>query len=375
MRGQAFLTSSLVFLASLSSGCECADDEPSFTAAPPPREGAPREEAPAPVELIPGATSPGALAPATRTDLPPADPAITVRLDGDAVIVTNEGLVASWPPADRERLATAPPAGASAGFPMVTFETSLEATASEMGPSDVTAALRRAIDAERMRSGTGAPTAVALRVTGTTPWSSVLRVLFATGMAGLSEPRFVLTSGREDVELRLPVARAEAPSALPGPMAGRDPAEVIAAIQQALAAHPREAIEAQPRAEIAPSLAPGASALAGAEPGAEPSAAVPAGAAASGPVTITVHLGRDGLVVTRGAERLGTGCQRAAIGAAPSLPSASLTVGALRDCLATAGATSLPYAFEAEREVTFARVAPILETLDDVGSVTIGVPL
>jgi len=370
MRGQALLTSSLVFLASLAPGCECADDEPSFTAAPPSREGASREESPAPVELIPGATSPGALAPATRTDLPRADPAITVSVDGDAVIVSNEGLVTSWPPADRERLAAAPPASASAGFPVVTYETSLEATASEMGPSDVTAALRRAIDAERMRSGTGAPTVVALRVTGASPWSSVLRVLFATGMAGLSEPRFVLTSGRDEVELRLPVARSEVPSALPGPMAGRDPAEVIAAIQQALAAHPREAIEAQPRAEIAPTLAPGAAALAGAEPGATPSPAPP-----TGPLVFTVHLGRDGLVVTRGAERLGTGCQRAAIGAAPSLPSASLTVGALRDCLASAGPTSLPYAFEADREVTFARVAPILETLDDVGSVNIGVPL
>lgn len=365
MRLSAFLTSGALVLGSLGSGCECADDEPSFTAAPPPRD-----EEPPPVEPIPGATTPGALAPATRTDLPAADPAITVSVDGESVEVSNAALVASWPPAERERLAAAPPEGANEGWPVVSFGTSLEATASELGPSDVTAALRRATDVERARSGGGAPTVVALRVTGASPWSSVLRVLFATGMAGLSEPRFVLTSGREEVELRLPVARTEAPSALPGPMAGRDPAEVVAAIQQALSAHPREVIEAQPRAEVAPSLAPGAEALAGAEPGATPSPTPP-----TGPLTFTIHLGRDGLVVSRGAERLGAGCQRAAIGAAPSLPSASLTVGSLRDCLASAGATSVPYAFEAEREVTFSRVAPILETLDDVGSVTIGVPL
>jgi hypothetical protein len=77
-------------------------------------------------------------------------------------------------------------------------------------------------------------------------------------------------------------------------------------------------------------------------------------------------------VVTRGAQRLGAGCQRAAIGGGPSLPAASLSTTSVRDCLLVAGATSHPYVFEAEPEITFARIAPILELLDDLGTVSIG---
>ncbi len=85
-----------------------------------------------------------------------------------------------------------------------------------------------------------------------------------------------------------------------------------------------------------------------------------------------VQLGASGLVVTRGQDRLGAGCQRVAIGAAPSLPAASVTQASVRECLVVAGATSHPYVFEAEPEITFARVAPILEVLDDLGTVSIG---
>ena len=86
--------------------CDCDGDEPSFTGARPPAseptEGELRGD-----ETIPGAVDEGLLAPATRSDLPAATPAITVLVEGRRLVVTNEALIATWPPADRERLAAA----------------------------------------------------------------------------------------------------------------------------------------------------------------------------------------------------------------------------------------------------------------------------
>jgi hypothetical protein len=205
---------------------------------------------------------------------------------------------------------------------------------------------------------------VALRVSPETPWSSVVRVLYASGLAGLSEPRFVLASGREEVELRLPLpglggtTRAPSPllGPLPGPMAGQDPAQVADGIRRALEAHPRDTTT---RVEVAPEAVAGSAALAD---------------VAEAPLFV-LRLAREGLAITRGAERLAPGCQRAAIGAEPTLPSSSLSAATLRECLAHAGATSRPYTFEATPETTFAQAVPILETLDDVGSVQVAVSL
>jgi hypothetical protein len=84
-----------------------------------------------------------------------------------------------------------------------------------------------------------------------------------------------------------------------------------------------------------------------------------------------VRLETSGLVVSRGADRLGAGCQRAALSPAPSLPSAGITRTSVRDCLLSAGATSHPYLFESAPDITFARVAPVLEVLDEIGTVSI----
>jgi hypothetical protein len=336
------------------SGCECADDEPSF-GAPPPR-------VPSAEPATPAVEAPRALVPATRTGLPAALPSITIALDGEAYTVGNAALLGSWPPSERARLAQAPPAGAGASWP------ELEVRGEIGGPGlavpVLTDALRGALAVERARSASGAPTAVALRVTPETPWSSVARAVYAAGMAGLSEPRFVLASGREEVELRVPLPALDGATRtpasggprLPGPMAGQDPTEVAEAIRRALEAHPRDTTT---REEVTVGTTAGGDALSGER-----------GSTAEAPVFV-VRLGRAGLVLTRGAERLGAGCQRPAIGAEPSLPSAGLGPETLRDCLASAGASRRPYVFEAEPEVSFSRAAPVLEILDEVGSVTI----
>jgi hypothetical protein len=349
----------LTIFAALSStpACECESDEPSFTGARPPvSDPAPRGD-----ETIPGAIDEHALAPATRTDLPASSPAITVLVEGRRVVVTNEALIATWPPSDRERLAAAPPPGATEGWPSIRTEIELAEDAPLRVPGLVEA-LTATLDVERIRSGSGAPNAVALRVTGASPWLGVERVLYAAGMAGLSEPRFVLASGRAEVELRLPLPRVEGP-ALTGPLAGRDPAEVVAAIQGALAQARGPALTEPPRAEVEPTVVEGAAALE-----AHDDAPAVTGTASR----MIVQLGASGLVVTRGEQRLGAGCQRAALGAAPSLPAASITRASVRDCLLVAGATSHPYVFESEPDITFARIAPILEVLDDLGTVSIG---
>ncbi len=357
-------------IAPLAPACDCASDEPSFSArstpAPPPST--------APEEAIVGAIDEAALAPATRTDLPRAVPAITVSITGSTLDVSNEAVLASWPPADRERVTAAPPAGAASTWPRVDTHVELEAEPPIRVPG-VVDALSAAVAVERARSGSGAPTVVAMRVTGASPWSSVTRAVYAAGMAGLSEPRFVLTSGRDEVELRLTLPRFEGTSAplagapLGGALAGRDPAQMAAAIQAALAEHPPAAVPSEgitqgggtPHAEIAPDVLGGTDSITG--------AAVARGAPVD--ATFTVRLAREGLVVERGGERLGAGCQRVAIGPAPSLPMAAITHTSVRECLLASGVPTSAYVFQAEPEISFVRVAPVLEVLDELGSVSL----
>jgi hypothetical protein len=342
----------------LAGGCTCGDDEPTLAAAQP-------APATAPEPVIERAAR-RELAPATRTDLPRALPAITVTVDGVAFTVTNAALLASWPPAERARLAETPPPGAGARWPEL--EVRGEIGGDGLSVPALTEALNGMLTVERMRSGgAGAPSVVAFRVSPETPWSSVVRVLYASGRAGLFEPRFVLASGREEVELRMPLpdlggtTRTPSPALapLPGPMAGQDPAEVAEGIRRALEAHPRDTTT---RVEVRPETTAGSAALFGADGTGVPAAPV-----------FVLRLAREGLTVTRGTERLAPGCQRVAIGAEPTLPSSSLDATSLRECLAHAGATSRPYTFEATPDTTFAQAVPILEALDDVGSVQIAV--
>lgn len=362
-----------LWVAPLLPACSCGEDEPSFNARP--------EPAPPPStadETIVGAVDETALAPATRTDLPSAVPAITVAVRGRELEVSNDALLASWPATDRERVAASAPEGAASSWPAIHTSVSLEDDAAVRVPGLVDA-LTAAVAVERARSGSGAPAIVALRVTGASPWSSVTRAIYNAGMAGLSEPRFVLTSGRDEVELRLTLPRVEGGRGLGGAFGGQDPAALAASIQRALAAHsattgagaPREAITqggSTPRAEIAPEVLAGTEGIAGADP----TAAAPAiarGAPVSAPFTL--HLTREGLVVERDHVRLGTGCQREALNPAPSLPSASMNHTSVRECLLAAGVPTTPYVFQADAEIAFARIAPVLEVVDELGSVAL----
>jgi hypothetical protein len=370
MKRAPVLAFACLSITSLASACDCAGEEPSFSTRTEPTP------APAPEESLAGAIDDTSLAPATRTDLPRALPAITVSVTGATLAVSNLGVLASWPPADRDRVTAAPPEGASSAWPRIETSVELEPDAPIRVPG-VVDALSAAVAVERARSGSGAPTVVAMRVTGASPWSSVTRAVYAAGMAGLSEPRFVLASGRDEVELRLTLPRVGGSSApLGGALAGRDPAELAASIQAALAQHApaREGMPAEgitqggntPRAEIAPSVLQGTDSIAGpAEGEREVARGAPVEAA------FTVRLTREGLVVERGGERLGAGCQRAALGPAPSLTMSAITHTSVRECLLASGVPTTPYVFQADPEITFVRVASVLEVLDELGSVSL----
>ena len=373
MKRAPFLAFACLSITSLAPACDCAGEEPSFSTRTEPTPA----PAPLPEESLVGAIDDASLAPATRTDLPHAVPAITVSVTGTTLAVSNLALLASWPPADRDRVTAAPPEGASSAWPRIETSIELEPDAPIRVPG-VVDALSAAVGVERARSGSGAPTAVAMRVTGASPWSSVTRAVYAAGMAGLSEPRFVLASGRDEVELRLTLPRVGGSSApLGGALAGRDPAELAASIQAALAQHApaREGLPAEgitqggntPRAEIAPSVLQGTDSIAG--PAAEGDREVARGAPVD--AAFTVRLTREGLVVERGGERLGAGCQRAALGPAPSLPTSAITHTSVRECLLASGVPTTPYVFQAEPEITFVRVASVLEVLDELGSVSL----
>lgn len=345
-------------------GCECGSDAPRLT---------PRPASPPAQETTATATEHHTLAPTTRTDLPAAAPALSAIVDGREVIVTNEALVATWPATDRDRLAAAPPQDAPQGWPSVRATVTLRET-NALAVPELSRALSLAGSVERTRSGTGAPGVLALRVTAGTPWQSVMRTLYAANMAGLSEPRFVLMSGRDEVELRAPT-RPEAHA--------RDTQALVAALQRALAAQGVEAlVVADPPTTPTVSPAPEAHAEAeahaevevhaGAQPGTE--AGADARAEAAAPTQVRVMLAREGLVVHRDGVRLGPGCSREAVGPDPSLPTASLLspvlrASSLRRCLAAAGPSAAPYLFEADGTLDFAHVLPVLEGLHAQGEI------
>lgn len=321
----------------LHAGCECGGERPVFV----PSGG--RE--PFETGESPRAAAPR-LVPATRTDLPRAVPAITVRVDGSRIQADDESWLASWPPAERERVVPLRPAGAPLDWPLVRGEVALAPDALLVVP-DLVALMRMLADVERVRSGVGSPTAFAVRVTPESPWSSVVRAVLAAGMAGFSEPRFVLAHGQDEVELRLSLPGSSASSS-PGPMAGLDLDRAIDDIQRALLGEIRDEMPAEGRLLEGGERAPDAR-----------------------PAPYGVNLEHAGLTITRGTERLGLGCRQPALGVEPSLPMATLNPQTLRDCLAAAGPSSSPYTFEAGPDVPFARVAPVLELLDRLGGVVL----
>lgn len=315
-------------------GCECEDEtalRPAVTtpAPAPAPEPAPRES----------------LVHASRSGLPESVAAITIQLDGDHFALSNTALIATWPETDRTRVAAMRPEAASAQWPNVEREGTLPTTAGYDAP-DVASALNLARDAELARSQSGAPGVFALRVTPETPWASVVRVMFASGQAGFTEPRFVLARGGGEVELRLPMptmndaelAAHPAPARLPEGLADRDPQEIANAIRAALEAHP-------PSGAVAPIAAP----------------------------VVTLLVSDAGLSVQRDTQRLAAGCSRESIGQEPTIPTSQLNTESLTACLTNAGPSPRGYIITADGTLTFERVISVAEMVSITGRVAFGV--
>jgi len=309
--------------------CECEDEtalRPSVTTPAPAPAPAPRE----------------ALVHASRSGLPESVAAITIRLDHDHFALSNTALIATWPEPDRARVAATHPEGEER-WPNVEREGTLPTNTRYDAP-EIAAALNLARDAELARSQSGAPGVFALRVTPETPWSRVVRVLYASGQAGFSEPRFVLARGGGEVELRLPLptvnglAANPAPARLPEGLAERDPQEIANAIRAALAAHP------------------------------------PSGAVAQLPVhNVTLLMSDAGVTVHRDAQRLAAGCTRESIGQEPTIPTTQLNAESLAACLTGAGPSPHGYVITADGALTFERVIAVVEMVSAAGRVSIGV--
>lgn len=316
--------------------CECEDETALRPAVTTP--------APAPVPA-PEPALREALVHASRSGLPEKVAAITIQLDGDHFALSNTALIATWSETDRARVAALRPEAASAQWPNVEREGTLPTTAGYDAP-DVAAALNLARDSEHARSQSGAPGVFALRVTAQTPWASVVRVMFAAGQAGFTEPRFVLARGGGEVELRLPMptmndaelAAHPAPANLPEGLADRDPQEIANAIRAALQAHP------------------------------------PAGAAAQNPAhVVTLLISDAGVTVHRGTQRLAAGCARESIGQEPTIPTSQLNTESLTACLTNAGPSPRGYIITADGTLTFERVITVAETVSSTGRIAFGV--
>lgn len=141
-----------------------------------------------------------ALPRATRDDLPPATPALTITVREDGFSIDNLALVQSWPSDDRSRVEN----------PYISGDFAAPGNSELVAPGlfDV---LQRAADIERLRSnGAGTPIAYALRVHTDAPWRRVLQAIHTAGRAGFSEPRFILRAPAGDGEVML-VLPAPAP--------------------------------------------------------------------------------------------------------------------------------------------------------------------
>lgn len=134
------------------------------------------------------------------SSLTPAVPRITLVLDTTGITVSNRALVGSWPPAERERLAAAPPRGAREGYPVI----DVHYAASEMAL--VGAALRSCLDVERARSGSGAPTVYALEVAPAATLDALHHVMWAAALEGFITPRFVVTDPAGTARLEVGLA-------------------------------------------------------------------------------------------------------------------------------------------------------------------------
>lgn len=157
---------------------------------------------------------PGSWPRALAPDLAPATPATEVTVRLDRIEVTNEALVASWPP---DALARAQRTAEAPDWPRI---------AERISPTEspaLEAALERARRAERSATGEGTGAgAFNLRVASEVPFAEVERVLRASARAGYGAPLIVLEAGERERVLPWPSAR-------PGPAPSRE--EIEAALR------------------------------------------------------------------------------------------------------------------------------------------------
>jgi len=230
---------------------------------------------PPPIEPAPPVEPPLTL-PSVDAELPEAVPAITISVRSDRFEVGNRALVGSWPEADRQIVGQMRPLG-DADYPIV--EREVDDASDALVVPGLREAVRAVVAVETARAtvvhADGTTTIFAVRADADVHFARIEAALFAAGVTGLARPRLVVTSPTGERELRL--------SSPDGELEGA-PAPSIAA----------------PRVET------------------------------------TVELSPEGLTVHRGALRLGSGCgAEAAPGdaAAPTIPTASLSVRAIETCL------------------------------------------
>lgn len=253
---------------------------------------------------------------ATRDDLPVATPALTITVHEDGFSIDNLALVQSWPSADRARIENPYISGDFAA------PHDHELTAPLLGR-----ALQHATDIERLRSeDTGTPIAYALRVHAGIPWRRVLQAIHTAGQAGLSEPRFVL---------RTPSGEGEVMLALPTPPSHLDSAQALAFERELRAIVETDPSIRIPRTLEAPPRAP----------------------------THEIILTQEAAIELRVGER--TVCRHDAIHGAPH-------IAAFSACLARLESNDSRTLLSADHQLSFDKIAPLLETLAARGSIELG---
>lgn len=315
-------------LALALAGCECGAPAPRAEPAP----GASPGATPAPE---PAATaSPEPIPRGTRVDLPIAIPALTLTITRDAVELDSTALVATWPPADRERVPDA----------------ALHVRVEVDGPTPgyripaIADAFARMTEADRARAGAAiTPSAFAVRVEPTVSWRRVIDGVYSGAASGWSEPRFVLRApdGRE-VFLSMPAPRHDGPSAADR-QAAADVERVAAEVDRLV----RELQGAETPAPAGDRDAPA--------PPLPTDGAAPLHVVVTGARTVRVSIG---------ARPLAPGCgsvHDAAIDVVPALDPAAL--GRCLDAARGAGPTISGARFSSDGEIPFGELVPLLETL------------
>jgi hypothetical protein len=145
---------------------------------------------------------------ATRSDLPPATPALTLSIHEDRFGVDNGALIETWPRPDFERVLARRPPG-DAHWPRVTATVPAPAQSGSLLVEALQRVLEGARAVERARDERSTPIAFAVRAATSVRWWRVLQGLYSGAMVGWSEPRFVLraASGEGEVQLAMPTAR------------------------------------------------------------------------------------------------------------------------------------------------------------------------